>query len=55
MALLAAYGFGAVAIYTAAMALVTAISVLLAAETFRSDIDEEQPQEQRLIAERQGA
>ncbi|PLS87108.1 MAG: MFS transporter [Actinobacteria bacterium] len=54
VALLAAYGFGAVALYTAAMALITAVSVVLAAETFRSDIDEDQAQERRLIAESQG-
>lgn len=51
VALLAAYGYGAVALYTAAMALITAISVLIAAETFRSDIDEDQAQERQLVAE----
>ncbi len=51
VALLAAYGYGAVALYTAAMALITAISVLIAAETFRSDIDEDQAQERQLVTE----
>ena len=53
VALLAAYGYTAVAIYTAAMALITLISVILAAETFRGDIAEEQEQERRLISDRQ--
>ena len=51
LALLTAYGYGAVAIYMAAMALITVISVLLATETFRSDIGETQAAERRLIAD----
>ncbi len=51
LALLTAYGYGAVAIYMAAMALITVISVLLATETFREDITETQVQERRLITE----
>jgi hypothetical protein len=54
VALLAAYGYGAVAAYMAAMALLTTVSVILAAETYRDDIHEDQPQERRLIAERRG-
>ncbi|MDP8952966.1 MAG: MHS family MFS transporter [Actinomycetota bacterium] len=54
VALLAAYGYGAVAAYMAAMALLTTVSVILAAETFRDDINEDQPQERQLIAESQG-
>ncbi len=51
VALLAAYGYGAVAAYMAAMALITTVSVILAAETFRDDIYEDQAQERQLIAE----
>jgi MFS transporter, MHS family, shikimate and dehydroshikimate transport protein len=51
LALLTAYGYGAVAIYMAAMALITVISVLLATETFREDITETQVQERQLITE----
>jgi metabolite-proton symporter len=51
LALLTAYGYGAVAIYMAIMALITVISVLLATETFRSDIQETQAAERQLIAE----
>jgi hypothetical protein len=36
VALLAAYGYGAVAAYMAAMALLTTVSVILAAETYRA-------------------
>lgn len=53
VALLAAYGYGAVAAYMAALALITTVSVILAAETYRDDISEDQAQEQRLIAESQ--
>ncbi|ABG05272.1 major facilitator superfamily MFS_1 [Rubrobacter xylanophilus DSM 9941] len=49
-ALLAAFGYGAVALYTAAMALITLISVVLATETFREDIAATQAEEQRLIS-----
>ncbi len=55
VALIAACGYGAVGSYTAAMALVTAISVLIAAETFRSYIGEEEAQAQRLVTESQEA
>ncbi len=55
VALLAAYGYTAVALYTAAMALITLISVILATETYRGDIAEEHDQERRLISERRGA
>ena len=51
VALLAAYGYVAVAAYMAAMALLTTVSVILAAETYRDDIGEDQAQEQQLIAE----
>ena len=54
VALLAAYGYAAVAIYMAAMALLTTVSVILAAETYRDDIGEDQAQERQLIAESQG-
>jgi MFS transporter, MHS family, shikimate and dehydroshikimate transport protein len=50
-ALLASFGYGAVAAYTAAMALITVISVVLASETFRENINETQAAERRLIAE----
>jgi MFS transporter, MHS family, shikimate and dehydroshikimate transport protein len=50
-ALLGYYGYGAVAIYTAAMALITVISLILASETFRDDIAAEQPEERQLISE----
>ena len=51
VALLASYGYTAVAVYMAFMALITVISVLLASETFQEDIDETQPAERRLISE----
>ena len=51
VALLASYGYVAVAVYMAAMALLTTVSVILAAETFRDDIAEDQAQERQLIAE----
>jgi 4-amino-4-deoxy-L-arabinose transferase-like glycosyltransferase len=54
VALLAAYGYGAVAAYMAAMALLTTVSVILADETYRGDIHEDQQPERRLIAERRG-
>ncbi len=49
--LLATYGYWAVAAYTAGMALITVISVLLASETFQSDITETQQAERPLIPE----
>jgi metabolite-proton symporter len=51
VALLASYGYPAVAIYMAIMALITVISVLLASETFQEDILETQAEERQLIAE----
>jgi MFS transporter, MHS family, shikimate and dehydroshikimate transport protein len=51
VALLASYGYPAVAIYMAFMALITVVSVILASETFQEDIDETQAAEQRLISE----
>ena len=50
-ALLAAYGFTAVAWYLAGMALITIIAVITAAETFRGDIVEERPEERGLHPE----
>src|SRR4028118_2075395 len=50
-ALLASFGWGAVAAYTAAMALITVISVILASETYQEDITETRVEERRLIAE----
>ena len=49
--LLATYGYWAVAAYTAGMALITVISVLLASETFQSDITETQQAERPVIPE----
>jgi MFS family permease len=51
VALLASYGYTAVAAYMAIMALITVVSVILASETFQEDIDETQAAEQRLISE----
>ena len=51
VALLASYGYTAVAAYMAIMALITVVSVILASETFQEDIDEPQAAEQRLISE----
>jgi MFS transporter, MHS family, shikimate and dehydroshikimate transport protein len=51
VALLSSYGYTAVALYMAFMALITVISVILASETFREDIDETQPAERRLISD----
>ena len=53
-ALLAAFGYGAVALYLAFMALITIAAVVLATETFQEDIAADQPQERRLIAESAG-
>jgi MFS transporter, MHS family, shikimate and dehydroshikimate transport protein len=49
--LIANYGYQSIAIYMAAMALITVISVLLASETYRSDIYGTQSQERQLISE----
>jgi len=51
VALLASYGYVAVALYMAGMALITVISVILATETFQEDIAATQPQERRIVAE----
>ena len=51
VALLSAYGYGAVATYMAIMALITVVSVILASETFQEDITETQAAERRLIGE----
>jgi MHS family shikimate/dehydroshikimate transporter-like MFS transporter len=50
-ALLASFGWGAVAAYTAAMALITVISVILASETYRGDLTATHTQERQLISE----
>ena len=49
VALLASYGYPAVAVYMSIMALITVVSVILTAETFREDILETQAEERRLI------
>src|SRR4028118_1262252 len=54
-ALLAAFGYGAVALYLAFMALITVVATYLAAETFQGDIFEDQAQERQLIAESRGS
>jgi MHS family shikimate/dehydroshikimate transporter-like MFS transporter len=51
IALLASYGYPAVAVYMSIMALITVISVILASETFQEDFGETQPAERRLITE----
>ncbi len=51
-ALLAAFGYEAVAIYMTAMGLITVVATVLAAETFRSDIAETQPEERMLVGGR---
>ncbi|CAN5284605.1 MFS transporter [soil metagenome] len=50
-ALLGYYGWPAVAVYTAIMAVITVVATYLTAETFQGDIFEDQPEERRLIAE----
>ena len=50
-ALLGYYGWQAVALYTAGMAVITVVATYLAAETFQGDIFEEQPEERQLMAE----
>jgi MFS transporter, MHS family, shikimate and dehydroshikimate transport protein len=50
-ALLGYYGWPAVALYTAIMALITVVATYLAAETYQGDIFEDQPEEHRLITE----
>jgi MFS transporter, MHS family, shikimate and dehydroshikimate transport protein len=51
VALLAAYGYVAVALYMAFMALITVVSVILASETYQEDIEETQAAERRLISD----
>jgi MHS family shikimate/dehydroshikimate transporter-like MFS transporter len=50
-ALLGYYGWQAVALYTAIMALITVVATYLAAETFQGNIFEDQPEERQLMAE----
>ncbi|BBL79701.1 MFS transporter [Rubrobacter xylanophilus] len=50
VALLAAFGYVAVALYMIGMCLITIVSVVLATETFREEISGERPEEQRLIS-----
>ncbi|MDQ3912274.1 MAG: MHS family MFS transporter [Actinomycetota bacterium] len=50
-ALLAGYGYQAVAIYTAAMALITVIATFLTEETFQGSILEDRPEERKLVSE----
>ncbi|HET7479058.1 MAG TPA: MFS transporter [Rubrobacteraceae bacterium] len=50
--LLTTFGYGAVAAYTALMALITVISVILVTETYQSDIHQTQAEERRLISDR---
>ena len=49
--LIATYDWQAIAIYMALMALITVVSVLLASETYRGDINETSPQERELLTE----
>jgi MHS family shikimate/dehydroshikimate transporter-like MFS transporter len=51
VALLARYGYTAVSVYMALLALITVVSVFLASETFREDISQTRAEERRLIAE----
>jgi MFS transporter, MHS family, shikimate and dehydroshikimate transport protein len=54
VALLGRYGYVAVAVYMAVMALITVVSVLLASETFQQDILETQEGERQLATEGPG-
>jgi metabolite-proton symporter len=54
VALLASYGYPAVAVYMAIMALITVVSVILASETYQEDILATQAEERRLVAEGPG-
>ncbi len=49
--LIANYGYQSIAIYMSLMALITVVSVLLASETYRGDINATQPQERGLVSE----
>ena len=51
VALLARYGYGAVSIYMAVLALITVVSVVLASETFREGIGETREAERRVTPE----
>ena len=51
-ALLKAWDWPAVALYMAAMALITVVATLLATETYQIDIDADDEREQELIGER---
>lgn len=51
ISLLAAFGYGAVALYMIFLALITVVSVILASETFQDDINATHAQERQLIAE----
>jgi MFS family permease len=53
--LLNAFGYGAVALYMIALALITVVSVLLAEETNLSDINATQPGERRVIGDAGGS
>ena len=48
-ALLQAWGWQAVAVYMAAMALITVVATLLATETYQSDIDADDARERELV------
>src|ERR687893_2772053 len=54
VALLASYGYTAVAAYMAIMALITVVSVILASETYQEDIEETQAAERRPILDGPG-
>ena len=54
VSLLAAFGYGAVALYMIALALITVVSVILAEETHLSDIYETQDPERQLVREESG-
>ena len=51
VSLLAAFGYGAVAVYMIVLALITVISVIFASETFRDDIHATHERERQLISE----
>jgi hypothetical protein len=43
-----------ISIYTAAVCVLSVVCYALAAETYRKDIYEEEPEERRLVAQQQG-
>jgi MFS transporter, MHS family, shikimate and dehydroshikimate transport protein len=51
VALLASFGYVAVALYMVGMALITVVSVILATETYQGDLAATQDEERRLISE----